>query len=114
MIRVCCIIALCSGLTLRGHAQAITTGIEQLAALQTLENTVQQGYRIATGGLQTIGEIRAGEYQLHLDYFSSLDSVKPVVAGDPHVQALRSQLTTLIAQLQAELAYWQRQPILTP
>ena len=114
MIRVCCIIALCGGLALEGHAQPIRTWIEQLVALRTLENTVQQGYRIAGDGLQTIGVIRADEYRLHADYFGSLDNVKPVVADDPRIQVLRSRLAALIARLQASLEYWQRQPILSP
>lgn len=114
MTRLFFISALCGGLALRGHAQSITTWIEQLAALQTLEHTIQQGYQTVSNGLQTIGEIRTGEYGLHSTYFSSLDVVQPTVADDPRVQALHSRLAALIAQLQAALDYWKRQPIVSP
>ncbi|GGB23877.1 hypothetical protein [Puia dinghuensis] len=114
MNRLLLISALCGGLALPGHAQSIRTWIEELAALQTLEHTIQQGYQTVSSGLQTIDAIRRGEYGLHSTYFSSLDRVKPVVTGDPRVQALRSRLTALIAQLQAALDYWKRQPIVSP
>lgn len=114
MTRLFLISALCGALALRGHAQPITAWIEQVAALQTLQFTVQQGYATVTGGLQIIGDIRYTEFRLHDSYFSSLDSIKPVIDDDPWVQALRSRLAALIAQIRAALDYWQRQPILSP
>ncbi|HLZ86411.1 MAG TPA: hypothetical protein VKQ52_04175 [Puia sp.] len=114
MIRLFLISALLGGLAFRGHAQPLTEWIGQLAALQTLQQTVEQGYATVAGGLQTIGDLRYGEYRLHAGWFGSLDTVKPVIDEDPRVQALRSRLATMITQLRTALDYWQRQSILSP
>lgn len=114
MIRVLLVCALCGGFCMTTPAQSIDAWIEQLAALKTLSNTIRQGYATMTGGLQHIGNFRAGEYQLHDGYFSSLDTVKTAVLDDPRVAALQRRLRELIGQLQSALGYWQRQPILSP
>ena len=114
MIRLFLISALCGGLALRGHTQSISTWIEELAALQTLQRTIQDGYRIVTGGIQTIGTIRWREYQLHNGYVDGLDSVRPAIDYDPKVQALRNRLDALERQIRSALDYWQHQPILSP
>jgi hypothetical protein len=114
MTRIILICGLWIGLAMQGHAQSISTWIEQLAALQTLHNTIRQGYAIVTGGVQTIGGIRQQEYQLHDGYFTSLDTVKPAVREDPRTGDLRGRIVLLIAQLQTALDYWKQQPILSP
>lgn len=114
MIRFLFISAFCGGLALQGHSQPITVWIEQLAALQTLHNTVQQGYAAITGGLQIVGDTRYKEFQLHESYFAGFDTVKPVIDDDPRVQALRVRLDSLVVQLRSALDYWQGQPILSP
>jgi hypothetical protein len=113
MTRVILICALCGGLAIRVPAQPLSAWIEQLAALRTLQNTLRQGYATVSGGLQTIGDVRGQEYQLHQGYFTSLEGVKPVVLDDPRTENLRARLVTLMSQLQAALDDWQRQPILS-
>jgi hypothetical protein len=113
MTRVLLICALCGGLAISLPAQPLSAWIEQLAALRTLQNTLRQGYATVSSGLQTIGDVRGQEFQLHHGYFTSLDGVKPVVLDDPRTEDLRARLVTLMSQLQAALDYWQRQPILS-
>lgn len=113
MIRLFLISALCGGLALRGHTQSLAVWIDQLAALQTLQTTVQQAYATATIGLQTIGDIRSVEYQLHRGYFNSLDSIKPAIGNDARLQVLHTRLEGLIDRLRSALDYWQNQPILS-
>jgi hypothetical protein len=96
------------------HAQTITVLTEQLIALQELQHTVQQGYRLVTGGLQTIGQITNSEFQLHSAYFGSLSEVNPVLDNDPKLTALRNLQSTLIQQINAALDYWRKQPSLQP
>lgn len=106
---------LCAAGWLPTHAQSLNAELTaQITALQTLEHTVQQGYRLVTNGLQTIGGISEDEYQLHSGYFGSLSTVKPVLSADPTVVALQAAQQSLIRQLQAALDYWRKQPSIQP
>lgn len=97
------------------HAQGVATWIEQLAALRTLEQTVQQGYATVKTGLTNIGDIRYEEYQLHSEYYGSLATVNPVLLTDPKTGKLVKLLGVLVQRLQASQAYWQsQQPIDQP
>jgi len=53
--------------------------IQQIAALQVYIGYAQKGYSIAKGGLNTIGELKRGEFNLHTGYFNSLKSVNPKI-----------------------------------
>src|SRR6185437_9576760 len=72
---------LCVSRALNGHAQqGLTTWLEQLAALRTLERSVREDYQTMTTGLTRIGDIRNTEYALHAAYYQSLATVNPAVA----------------------------------
>ena len=109
MKRILISAALCAGWGLACPAQGLSTWIEQLAALQALEQTVKQGYTTVTHGLQTIGDIRSDEYQLHQGYYGSLETVSPAVADDPKTLELTKLLEQLVQRLNAELDYWRAQ-----
>ena len=108
--------ALCAGWGLTCHAQqGLSTWLEELAALRTLEQTVKQGYTTVTTGLQDIGDIREDEYRLHQAYYGSLETVNPAVADDPKTLELTALLRLLLARLNDELNYWRGQtPIYEP
>ncbi len=53
--------------------------LQQIAALQVYIGYVQKGYSIAKQGLNTIGDIKHGEFNLHKDYFNSLKTVNPKI-----------------------------------
>lgn len=53
--------------------------LQQIAALQVYIGYVQKGYSIAKKGLNTISDIKHGEFNLHTDYFNSLKTVNPTV-----------------------------------
>lgn len=100
---------------LAGHSQGVTTWVEDLAALRTLEHTVAQGYNTIKNGLGNIGDIRYDEYQLHIAYYGSLEMVNPALQSDPKTVALKDLLSQLVQRLQTSLAYWQsQQPIDQP
>ena len=80
--------ALCAGWGFTAHCQGLSTWIAELAALRTLEQTIQQGYTTVTHGLGSIGDIRADEYQLHQAYYGGLETVNPAVADDPKTAEL--------------------------
>ncbi|HEY4334495.1 MAG TPA: hypothetical protein VGM89_01320 [Puia sp.] len=85
------------------HAQTVPTLVEQLAALNSLLQTTEKGYQAAGNGLKTIGDIANGEFLLHTGYFDSLSVVKPVIADDPKVAAIRSLQALLVQQINADL-----------
>lgn len=55
--------------------------LEQIAALQVYIGYAQQGYTISKKGLNTINDIKRGDFSLHDGYFNSLKSVNPKIKG---------------------------------
>lgn len=53
--------------------------LQQIAGLQVYIGYVQKGYSIAQDGLDLIGDIKDGEFNLHNDYFNSLKTVNPQI-----------------------------------
>lgn len=53
--------------------------LQQIAALQVYIGYVQKGYSIAKQGLNTISDIKHGEFNLHKDYFNSQKTVNPKI-----------------------------------
>src|SRR5258708_1364066 len=72
---------------------------QQIAALESLESDVKKGYSIATGGLGNIGGIKGAEYQLHQNYFLSLNAVNPAVRNDPDLAAITQYTQAIGASL---------------
>ncbi len=109
MKRILIICAFWGAGALACHAQTLEVMAEQLAALQTLQQTTTQGYSIMTTGVQNIGQITGNEYQLHQTYFSRLAAVNPALNDDPKIAALQNLQATLVQQLNASVAYWRQQ-----
>jgi predicted ATPase len=102
--------ALCAGWGLVAHAQqGLSTWLEELTALRTLEQTVSQGYKITTSGIRNIGDLRSEEYQLHQAYYGGFETVSTAVADDPKTVELENLLQTLEQRLTSELKYWRNQ-----
>lgn len=53
--------------------------LQQIAALQVYIGYVEKGYTIARQGLNTISDIKKGEFSLHTNYFNSLKTVNPAI-----------------------------------
>lgn len=53
--------------------------LQQIAALQIYIGYIQKGYSIAKKGLNTISDIKHGEFNLHSDYFNSLKKINPII-----------------------------------
>jgi hypothetical protein len=51
--------------------------LKQIAAFQVYIGYAQKGYSIAKKGLNVIGDFKRGEFDLHLDYFNSLNTINP-------------------------------------
>jgi hypothetical protein len=57
--------------------------VQQIAALQVYLGYVKKGYEIAQKGLTMVGEIKKENFNLHLNYFESLEQVNPVLLKSP-------------------------------
>jgi hypothetical protein len=60
--------------------------LEQIAALQVYANYVEKGYSIAQTGLNTIHQIKDGDFSLHAGYFNSLKLINPKVGEASRVK----------------------------
>jgi len=63
------------------HAQAKQQRmlLQQIAALQVYIGYAQKGYSVVKKGLNTVGDFKRGEFNLHTDYLNSLKAVNPKV-----------------------------------
>jgi hypothetical protein len=55
--------------------------LEQIAANKVTIDCVEKGYAIAKFGLSTIQHIKSGDFNLHRDFFGSLEIVNPAIKG---------------------------------
>lgn len=53
--------------------------IARIALLKVYLGYLQKGYSTVKGGLTFIGDIKAGEFKMHKDYFNSFKSINPKV-----------------------------------
>jgi hypothetical protein len=75
--------------------------LQQIAALQVYIGYVQKGYEIGKDGLNLVGDIKDGDFNLHKGYFKSLVSVNPEIKKYSRVEAtvdLQKKITTLKEQ----------------
>jgi hypothetical protein len=70
--------------------------VQQIAALQVYIGYAQKGYSIAKEGLNTIGEFKRGEFNLHTGYFNSLKSVNPKIKQYAKVADIIAMQVTIV------------------
>ena len=70
--------------------------MEQIAANKVYIEYLEKGYNIARDGLHTIGDIKHGDFTLHLDYFSSLKGVNPRIKNWTKVAQIISYQVRII------------------
>jgi hypothetical protein len=69
---------------------------QQIAALNALRVSGEQGYNMLKNEWGTIGNWKNGEYGLHQAYYASLASVSPVVKASVSVTDLQSQQQSMV------------------
>jgi hypothetical protein len=72
--------------------------LQQIAALQVYGGYLKKGYRIAQGGLGSIGNSVKSEYGLHTDYYDRLNKADPVVKNNPQVAEILRWQKDILAQ----------------
>jgi hypothetical protein len=73
--------------------------LDQIAALQTYIGYAEKGYSIVNGGLNTIKDIKHGDFNLHNNYFSSLSSVNPEIKKYSKVAAIIAMQISIAKQI---------------
>ncbi len=72
--------------------------LKQIAALQVYIGYAEKGYSIAEKGLNTIRDIKNGDFNLHNDFFNSLTSVNPKVKKYAKVAAIIASQISIAKQ----------------
>ena len=70
--------------------------LQQIAAFRMYIDYLQKGYSIAKQGLNTISDIKHGEFNLHKDYFNSLRAVNPKIKNYSKVADIVSLQVSII------------------
>jgi hypothetical protein len=74
--------------------------IQQIAALQMYLKYLKEGYDVAKKGLNVIGDIKQGKFDLDNDYLASLRTVNSSISGSAKVSSIVAYHKLLIRQLQ--------------
>jgi hypothetical protein len=93
---------------------ATTTMLQQIAALQAYIKVAEKGYTIAEQGLQTIGQIKNGEFNLHSTFYNSLKAVSPAVANMAEVAEIIGLEASIIEQFSQKLSAYRQSAWLQP
>ncbi|WP_300601944.1 hypothetical protein [Niabella sp.] len=64
---------------------------KQIAELQIYLGYVKQGYKIVSGGLNTIHDIKNGEFKFHDLYYKSLELPNPRIRNSPKAKEIITQ-----------------------
>ena len=81
--------------------------LKQIAYLKLYADQAWKGYKLVSGGLETINEFTSGEFSLHEAFLSTLSKVSSLVRGDYRVEEIaRSYLVmrSLFGALQRSTA----------
>lgn len=70
--------------------------LQQVAALKVYFDYVQKGYKIAHQGLTTIGNINNGDFNLHSDFFRSLQLINPRIKNSAKVADIISNQLSIV------------------
>jgi len=79
--------------------------IQQIAALQVYIGYLSKGYSIAKKGLNTIQDIKHGDFNLHKNYFGSLSSVNPTIKRYSRVAEIISLEINIVRQAESVIRY---------
>lgn len=72
--------------------------LKQIAALHLYIGYVKEGIDVAQKGLNTISNIKQGDYNLHNDFFSSLKNVNPKIKNYTRVADIIAMQVNIIKQ----------------
>lgn len=77
--------------------------LQQIAALQVYLGYAKKGYNIVTSGVNTIRNIKNGDFKLHRDFFIRLKNVNPAIRQYAKVAAIIAYQVKIIKQTKVTL-----------
>lgn len=77
--------------------------LQQIAALQVYLGYAKKGYNIATSGINTIRNIKNGDFNLHRDFFNRLKNVNPAIRRYAKVADIIAYQAKIIKQTKVTL-----------
>lgn len=81
--------------------------LQQIAANEIYIEYLQKGYKIAESGLNTINDIKHGDFNLHSDFFNSLKTVNPKIKNWAKVADIISFQIQIIKQARSAVQHIQ-------
>jgi hypothetical protein len=87
---------------------------KQIALLQVYLGYLKKGYDIASKGLNTIENIKNGDFNLHRDFFGSLKNVNPHISNSAKVADIIAFQVYIIQNIRRVNAFCQRSKQFTP
>lgn len=88
--------------------------VDQIAALKVHLSNLKKGYQIVQRGLYTIDNIKSGNFNLHNDFFSSLNNVNPHIKNSAKVADIIAYQMYIIRDFKQTNARLKRDGNLTP
>ncbi|GAC1382538.1 MAG: hypothetical protein NVSMB45_08730 [Ginsengibacter sp.] len=73
--------------------------LEQIAALHTYIGFAQKGYAVVSGGINTIRDLRKGDFSMHNNFFNSLTAVNPKIKKYVKVAAIIAAQISIAKQV---------------
>lgn len=88
--------------------------VDQIAALKVHLGNLKKGYQIVQRGLYTIDNIKSGNFNLHRDFFSSLNNVNPHIKNSAKVADIIAYQIYIIRDFKQTNARLKQDGNLTP
>lgn len=110
-------------LVLPGHAQTFAEWFkqnstrlkyyaQQIAALQLYLGEMEKGYQVSDTGLATISGSKQGEFDLHQNYYASLENVNPAVRESDEVSEINTLDGAIVQRFSTALARYRNDGLL--
>lgn len=87
---------------------------QQIGELQIYLSVLEKGYGIVESGLNTIRGIQSGEFNLHDNFYTSLRTVSPAVAGMSEAAGVIALQAAMVERFSSALARYRGSPGLRP
>lgn len=73
--------------------------VQQIGALKVYAGYLKQGYEITGSGINTVKDIRNGEFRLHQTFISSLKAVNPTIRNNSKVVEIIAMQLAIVKSL---------------
>ena len=91
----------------------IVVMMEQIAKYEVYLSYLKKGYDIVNKGLTLIGDIKRGDWNMHQDYFNSLEIVNPQIKSDARIAAMIAMQVEMLASYKSYYKQFQASGVFT-